>query len=308
MRKGFTLIELLVVIAIIAILIALLLPAVQQAREAARRTQCRNNLHQLAIAFANYEESHGAFPPSHTTAFDDGMNRANNNHTAQTGWGVLILPFIEEAPLYRQWDFNITSFEGANITRARSYIEQYECPSQGTGDEFWPDATRGAGFASYNPCYGRESTGNWPERIWPGSGGVIRDRGVCTPNSKTRIGEISDGTSQSFLCGEVLSGYQDSILGESPRTIPNVWAGGGGEASNNGCATLLLAAGTRYTMNSQDYDHWGDYGRFGSRHEGGAFFCFVDSQVRFISENIDWTTYQWLATIGGGELVDDKDY
>jgi len=306
MRKGFTLIELLVVIAIIAILIALLLPAVQQAREAARRTQCRNNLHQLAIAFANYEEANGVFPPTHTagpanTGADGWYTGRSKSHSS---WGVLLLPYLEEAPLYRQFDFNLPSYVSPNLELGRSYVEQYECPTQNTSgirvDTNWYFA-----LASYNPCFGK-NTSPWNNRYVPMGGYYEKDKGVCHVNSKTTQADIHDGTSQSILIGEVLSADNEKVLGVSNMDIPNMWAGWGHPA---GVAQFGLGAWTYYPMNQLlPAANWTCYGNFGSRHEGGAFFAFIDSQVRFISENVDYTTYQRLSTIAGGEVVDDKDY
>src|SRR5262245_10604170 len=124
-RKGFTLIELLVVIAIIAILIALLLPAVQQAREAARRTQCRNHLKQIGLALHNYESTHLLFPPScinnpFSTGTIDGITFPDNEMTATTGfgWGAMLLPYLDQAPLYNQFNFNTACWAIANKTPA----------------------------------------------------------------------------------------------------------------------------------------------------------------------------------------------
>jgi len=300
MRKGFTLIELLVVIAIIAILIALLLPAVQQAREAARRTQCRNNLHQLAIAFANYEETHGVFPPGCTTA----VPGAGDND-GYFGWGVLLLPFIEEAPLYRSYDFNTTGWTGNNLTLSRSYIEQYECPSQGTSDELAPVTGRfqlQVAMTSYQPNFGKSY--RWAYRPYQ----QMEISGICGENSSVSQRDIHDGTSQTIMCGEVLSCASEEIFG-SVQNIPEKWSCD--ECNPGSVAVFSLCSGTQAAIN--DIAGGGtsftkEVEGFGSRHEGGAFFCFVDSQVRFISENVDYQTYNSLGSKRGGELVDDKDY
>ncbi len=123
-QRGFTLIELLVVIAIIAILIALLLPAVQQAREAARRTQCKNNLKQIGLAMHNYESTYGQFPPGSMFVISGGntINQANS-------WGRMILPFIEQAPLATSFDPNVSIFTGSNLALLATNIPGYRCPS-----------------------------------------------------------------------------------------------------------------------------------------------------------------------------------
>jgi prepilin-type N-terminal cleavage/methylation domain-containing protein len=131
MRRGFTLIELLVVIAIIAILIALLLPAVQQAREAARRTQCRSNLHQIGLALHNYHDTHSAFPPGYISYSND--TAINNQWTSMF---TMVLPFVDETALYKAYNFDTgTYYYGAayggksNSTVTTSLLGQYTCPS-----------------------------------------------------------------------------------------------------------------------------------------------------------------------------------
>ncbi|MCB1129315.1 MAG: DUF1559 domain-containing protein, partial [Verrucomicrobiae bacterium] len=119
-RRGFTLIELLVVIAIIAILIALLLPAVQQAREAARRTECKNKLKQLGLALHNYHDTFRAFP----AAFYRGTTTSPG-----WGWGTMILPYIDQAPLYNQWVMTVSYDNGQNQTARRTKLAAYKCPS-----------------------------------------------------------------------------------------------------------------------------------------------------------------------------------
>jgi len=323
MRRGFTLIELLVVIAIIAVLVALLLPAVQQAREAARRTQCRNNLHQLAIAFANYAETHGVFPPADTS----GEPNQAGWHRADVGWGVLLLPFIEEAPLYRQYDFNIAAVSGPNVTLSKSYIKQYECPTQGNGDELGrvgrhaalgaPEPNRAA-LTSYHPCWGTWGS-PWGNRFYPQPGTEYSVSGISFVNSAVTVGSIHDGTSQTIMLGETLSSSgNELVLGVEigGYGLIQVWAGtdnavntpDGTQIQNNINGMRFLSSGTGIPMNTL-VDNWStDSGYFGSRHEGGAFFAFADSQVRFISENVDFLTYRWLSTRAGSEVIDDKDY
>ena len=124
-RKGFTLIELLVVIAIIAILIALLLPAVQQAREAARRSQCKNNLKQIALALHNYESTYGTFPFGVL-----GTSGTSSNTNQLTTWQTLILPFADQTPLYNQYNFNVAFDNVINATNVIALIPAYKCASQ----------------------------------------------------------------------------------------------------------------------------------------------------------------------------------
>ena len=135
--RGFTLIELLVVIAIIAILIALLLPAVQQAREAARRTQCKNNLKQIGLALYNYESTHRIFPPScitnpYATGAIDGISFPDDQMVGPSGfgWGALILPQLEQLPLYNQFNFSTACWSISNKVAAATPVSVFLCPSR----------------------------------------------------------------------------------------------------------------------------------------------------------------------------------
>lgn len=147
--RGFTLIELLVVIAIIAILIALLLPAVQQAREAARRTQCKNHLKQIGLALHNYESTHNTFPPGCVSIPTSTWSGVSNDGIQETGpgWGFFahILPFIDQAPLYNSINFNIAITAASHATQRRTIIAPYRCPSD-TWDQpvtiFFPTGRR----------------------------------------------------------------------------------------------------------------------------------------------------------------------
>jgi len=250
-----------------------------------RRTICRNNLHQLGIAFANYEETHGVFPPAFTSRVAEGPA------TAETGWGVLLLPFIEEAPLCRQYDFNIPAWDGPNETLSQSYLEQYECPTQATGDQLLDLGNRQLALTSYQPCFG--SAHARPS---------ARQEGVCRRNSSIRMTDIRDGTAQTILVGEVLSDAQ-GIADVADRPIPNFWAG---VAKQCPYPVVYVASGTSFSMNSLP-PGFGPVS-FGSRHEGGAFFAFVDCQVRFIADDVDFTVYRALSTYRGGETIADEDY
>src|SRR3712207_6554389 len=131
LRKGFTLIELLVVIAIIAILIALLLPAVQQAREAARRSQCKNNLHQMGLALHNYHDAHNVFPPANFKVLiqDTSPDQFNSQ---STHWGAMLLPYLDQAPLYNSmvWGSHPTIwYQGPNLVAQQTVLTVFQCPS-----------------------------------------------------------------------------------------------------------------------------------------------------------------------------------
>jgi prepilin-type N-terminal cleavage/methylation domain-containing protein len=284
MRRAFTLIELLVVIAIIAILIALLLPAVQQAREAARRTQCRNNLHQLGLALHNYHDVYTLFP-----------SYCMHEWQLNTGYGLAILPFVDEASLYNAWNMNLPlpwslGIQPVNRTVYQKPLAQFLCPSDPNNGN--RNATYDFhAFTNYGACNGTPATGIWGY----GSDGVI----IGSLNGQVRVRDIMDGTSQTIALGEIRHHYAERrFLYFGMNTY-------------NGAV-----CGYHYPINSDGMPKdCGWYstpdttaGSFGSWHEGGAFFCFADGAVRFMTENIDEGTYRALATRWGNELVDDEDY
>ena len=291
--RGFTLIELLVVIAIIAILIALLLPAVQQAREAARRTQCRNNLHQIGVALHNYHDVYRSFPA--------GIRGWHEN--AHNGWSILasILPFMDEQSLYNalNWDGLACTCLGwacctrsPNDTAARQKLAQYLCPSA-------PPPYGSQGYIS-------ESGGPWFGTSYCSVAGANRNQayysdntGVTARDSWSCLRDIVDGPSNTFMMGE--NGW---LFGPA---YPKYWMMAG---FWGGMGTSLT---TGWPINSQRQptcNLWGSGGcaSFGSYHEGGAFFVFADGQVKFITESINMATYHALATKNGNELIDDTDY
>jgi type II secretory pathway pseudopilin PulG len=292
------LIELLVVIAIIAILIALLLPAVQQAREAARRTQCRNNLHQLGLAMHNYHDTHGCLPPMDVgRKEEDGT--CHHNRPSSISWAALILPFMDEAALYNAVNMSQAIYLAVNTTVSQSVLSQYNCPSEARPLGNWVACGNGA-CRSVNIAPGMAATsyvgnagkayntiGTYLCTKWNGMGPL----GL---NSRTRIRDIRDGTSNTFLVGEARQDLRD-IAG---ATMPQ-WAVG---AYNS----FTCVGETFYPMNTAIPTR--SRGAFGSQHEGGAFFLFCDGQVRFISENIDMRTYRYLSSIASNELIDDEDY
>lgn len=133
-RRGFTLVELLVVIAIIGILIALLLPAVQAAREAARRAQCANNLKQIGLAFHNYHDTYRALPAGGNVAFKDTTGLSVNSLSSSNSWSTVILPFLEQMTVYRQYDLNVSTWDPLNAEAVANVIAGYICPSVAGAD------------------------------------------------------------------------------------------------------------------------------------------------------------------------------
>ena len=224
--KGFTLVELLVVIAIIGILVGLLLPAVQAAREAARRMQCSNNLKQLALACHNYESAYKSFPMAFAPAVAPYVRNNVNNNQESWGWGAMLLPFIEQGNLHQQLGVNDYSLkalianENPNIlnTIARPLLEtgvpSFQCPSDAgsNGVQVHQNrhfgggvGTRIAGWGNWRPGKSNymcnRGTRDQPQR-------VNDTHGMFMENGAKRFGEITDGTSNTFLIGE-----RDSLIG-----------------------------------------------------------------------------------------------
>ena len=305
--RGFTLIELLVVIAIIAILIALLLPAVQQAREAARRTQCKNNLKQIGLAVHNYHDIFNTFPPAYITKFP---NVVVSGEQGLYSWGASILPQVEQANLYAtlnvgnvplqtmlatpaglaalqtpQPNFRCPSDVGPSLNNFKSTLagapNWYNRNATTTGTNEIPIATSnyvmvaGTGFSTTPPAT-------------PGTT-ATPPQGVGFSNSKINFRDITDGTSNTLLVGERAWKYGQVTAGAA--TAIGFSARVNVQDGNNGVKTAGLGAigiaynGINWSATNADHQPRG----FSSVHVGGAQFTLCDGSVRFISENIDYT-------------------
>ena len=295
-RVGFTLVELLVVIAIIAVLIALLLPAVQQAREAARRTQCKSNMKQLGLALHNYHEVHRTFPPGWIAVGNsphsahDGLNGA--------GWGAMILPYLDQTPLYQTFDADYSIHDPVNVSFIGTVLTAWQCPSDPKPDKWKIEHESNPGTvlaklptANYIGSFGTDdlhgcenAAGNSP--VLP-SGQCTSD-GVFYHNSKVKIRDIIDGTANTFMVGERRTDANQGWFSTWPGMVAE-----GEEA-------FQRILGSADHVPNDRIAHFDD---FSSRHVGGAQFTLGDGSVRFISENIDRGLYQSLATIQEGETV-----
>ncbi|MBA4029859.1 MAG: prepilin-type cleavage/methylation domain-containing protein [Planctomyces sp.] len=312
-RSGFTLIELLVVIAIIAILIALLLPAVQQAREAARRTQCRNNLKQLGLALHNYHDNFLVFPQGHAQI--QSRNAAGETWKGRGVW-VAILPFIDQGPLYNTYDFNTHSIQQVAAVR-NAKIPGLLCPS----DRAWTGGAENG--LNYSGCAG-SNTNFW---------GAGTSNGMIQRLRSTGIRDCTDGTSNVVLAGEILKG--DGVdTAESDADIYQANPAPTLSSTTFPTAADLVTTGTSCSITStaqasmsrcgRDYSsphsmhsqfntaatpNWkqrtcafgGNFGECAdrdgiyparSRHTGGAHCLMGDGSVRFVSENVDLLTWQ----------------
>ena len=288
--SGFTLIELLVVIAIIAVLTALLLPAVQQAREAARLSQCRNNLRQIGLALHNYEGQVRALPSSTTSQIDFGVWNSNPANYHLHSWASMILPHLDQAPLYNTINFNVSALDPANYGPASFRLPVYRCPSF-VGPTF-----------SSSPLYGRLSTA-FALRNYAGMGGTsvgtfyVQADGVFYARSSTRISDISDGTSSTIF------------IVETREPGAAVWIDGGTAAVVSRRyldSNPPSFAGPENSLNYQPYyvaNGQGIDAQYGpsSQHAGGISHLYGDGSVHVISQNIDAHVYDALVTRAGGE-------
>ena len=295
-KRGFTLIELLVVIAIIAILIALLLPAVQQAREAARRTQCRNNLKQIGLALHNYHEIHRVFP-SGWIAVDAGSHSAHEGLNG-AGWGTMILPFLDRGNLYEEFDANLAIEDPANATFLDTRLPVFRCPSDPQPDTFEIEEEGVPGnilailpIANYIGVFGTEELDgceNPPGTAPVNDDGQCEGDGILYHNSRIRIGEIMDGTSNTIMIGERLTNVDDGWY--------STWAG----MVSEGEEAFQRVLGSADHVPNDPAAHFDD---FSSRHVGGAHFVLADGSVHFVSQSIDTGVYQGLATRNGQEIA-----
>lgn len=292
-RRAFTLIELLVVIAVIGLLVSLLLPAVQQAREAARLTACRNNLKQIGLALHNYESQTRVLPPSTTSKIDFGVWNSNPAQYHLHSWASLILPQLDLATLQNTVNYNVSALDPLNYAAAAQVINVYRCPSY---DGF--TYSQEPKYVALSPRYairnyaslGSTNVGN----LWQTPDGAIY------PSSTTRLADIKDGTSNTIL------------IAETREQNAAVWIDGGtaavtahryddSNAPSYAGAEIAINYNPYYPANGQGIDSL-----FGpsSRHTGGATHLLGDGSVRFLSQNISVIVYDAMTTIAGGERVD----
>ena len=311
-HQAFTLVELLVVITIIGILIALLLPAVQAAREAARQVQCKNNFKQIGIALHHYHEALSCFPPgiifyySYAYVYPE-LSMSPPYWYEGPGWSASILPFIEQAGLFDQYEFdnlgNMSGwgvYAGDNILVGRQRIDIYKCPSDpqdeliyvGTenmnkpqrfsGDSIRWWGTNAAGVADSYSAFEQE----WINQI-----PVFSGDGMLMGVQSIHIHDVTDGTSHTLIVGEITGGNPGSGMSL-------VWV-------------HMNIVSTRPGINGPGTIPGGDetYSRvyengFSSYHPGGCHFLMVDGSVQFIHQEIDVAVLAALTTRAGGEVVD----
>jgi prepilin-type N-terminal cleavage/methylation domain-containing protein/prepilin-type processing-associated H-X9-DG protein len=305
---GFTLIELLVVIAIIGVLIALLLPAVQAAREAARRASCTNNLKQFGLAMHNYHDSVGSFPPGY-------LSLTVNNQAAGAelgpgwGWTAFLLPQLEQQTLYSAINFNLPIAHPSVQTARSTVMSILLCPSSiGRGkpvvvaDASGMTLVGDLAASQYVASAGQFEIGESP----------ANNNGVFYRNKATGIQEILDGTSQTLMIGERSRNLADAV-----------WAGvvvGGVVCTNptwplRECdpSSVMVLGHTGPSPGGQTWVDVPNYNGAGpddfwSYHPGGCNFTFCDGSVRFVKGTINPVVFSYLSTRAGGEVIGADQY
>jgi len=316
--RGFTLIELLVVIAIIAILIALLLPAVQQAREAARRTQCKNNLKQFGLALHNYMDTASRLPPAGIHNFEITNNNGLSPNADSTSWGpswiTLSLPYIEQANLYAQYNFSSIRARD-NPTVVSVILSAVQCPSDSASEK-----AKYANTANF-------ARGNYAVNCGAGNAfsgtdfNLSKERGPFAMSNYygTRIAGLTDGTSNTILVAEIVAGdrtgdvrgawaYPTGVVisnSDPSYTAPRIRLRPNGnaldnnfrdrpgrcQAANDDRILRCAAGGGRAVQTAR------------SKHTGGVQVCLADGSGRFISENIDVSIWLNLLSMADGNPI-----
>lgn len=305
-RHGFTLVELLVVIAIVGLLVSLLIPAVQAAREAARRSQCASNLRQIGLALHHYADALRRLPPASTNDVDFGVwNYADQPTIHLHSWASLVLPYVEELTLHGAIDYRASSLAPENRQVAQTVVPLYRCPSFDGLDisqepKYLDIAPR---FAIRNyVALGATTVG----RLWgPGPDGRRRPDGTIYCLSDTRLGDITDGLSNT------------AMLAETREQNAAVWIDGTGAAAVGRrfqVENVPSYGGAESSLNYAPYYEWGDsndsinsqYGP-SSMHAGQIAHLLADGSVRWINNAIEPATYDALITRSAGEIVGSAD-
>ncbi len=297
-RRGFTLIELLVVIAVIAVLIGLLLPAVQKVRHAAARIKCANNLKQIGLALHGYHDANQSFP--------SGVKSAHTSEWFETdapgwGWAAYLLPHVEQDNLARAIRFDLSIADPRNATARVTPVAVFLCPSD-AAPPTWTATAEGADMVTPGAAVCEVAAANY---LGMSSSEDIDDdnpnwNGVLYPNSRVRLTDITDGTSQTLAASERLQ-----------RHGQVTWAG-----AVPGAAVFAAAEGMWLDSNvSMTIGYAGEANKPGevaglwasahhtSAHGVGANFLFCDGHVQFLTPSINFATFKALATRAGGEVV-----
>lgn len=307
-REAFTLIELLVVIAIIAVLIGLLLPAVQKVRETASRLRCSNNLKQIGLALHGYHDALGCFPPGYSSA-----NATSDSNGPGWGWAAYLLPFVEQDNLHRQIDFRVALTDSRHAGVRTTSVALYRCPSDPrsepieNADFVNPGALVGPlARGNYVGCYGNtpflgESAAVLSNHLTING---ISGRGVFYRNSRTRIADITDGLSNTFLVGErnaknSMSTWVGVVPGATWRSINDASNYGG--IPTNLASSLVLGHACRDHAPSSSSGVAED---FSSPHITGINILLGDGSVHRVHTTVNMRTYPFTASIADGLAIE----
>jgi prepilin-type N-terminal cleavage/methylation domain-containing protein len=289
-RLGFTLVELLVVIAIIGILIGMLLPAIQAARESARRMSCTNNLKQIGVALHLYHDSNNKLPAG-WTAFD-ANNKPYALGTPGWGWAARILPFMELGTISK----NSINFKSPLSDPSNAYVRtlniaDLRCPSDPTKLTFVDDEDPLQQELAVGNYVGVFGTGSIHESANIPAGRQFTSDGIFYHNSAIRFSDIRDGLSHTFMVGE-----------RSSSLAFSTWVG---SPANDDCGPAMILGSALYPPNSLAFYENPDPHNFSSKHSKGTNFCSADGSVRLVDQNIDVTVYRALCTRASGDSIGD---
>lgn len=305
-RTGFTLIELLVTIGIIAILMSLLLPAIQAAREAARKTQCRNNLKQIGVALHNFESTHGRFPASGYTKVT-----VTNPSGSYISWRACLLPYLEQSAAHDLYRFDQNWWSEDNLKAGRYSLPSYLCPSVPSQDPITAAVEKTPRPAlvlaepiqrsDYEAVMGIRSAIDplrYPDKA--------STRSVMYRNSETRFAEITDGSSNTIAvieCGARPDVYrQRTRVASLKNDQGNGWLDSESAFSVDGTVSAHSQPGQATGDVSSPMNETNENEIY-SFHSGGAMFLFADGHAEFLNQNIDLKTLAALITKSGGEVA-----
>ena len=291
-RQAFTLIELLVVISIISILMGLLMPAVQSAREAARRISCSNNMRQIGIALHMYHDTTGGFPPG-WIGTHPGTGEPWASGPSGFSWGTMLLPYLEQENVVKnEVDFKLPIMHPFHNHVRKYRVENYICPSDAADPYFYlkgeddPKKTIAElAAANYVACFGTRELHDC-EQMKPGQ--ICRGNGAFFHNSHVNFNRFVDGTSHTIIVGE-----------RSSKWGYSTWTG----VIPGGADAFARVLGVADHPPGNDHFHMDD---FSSYHKGGAMFLFGDGSVQMLTSTIDLYTYIGLATLNGGEVANRR--